>query len=95
VKPAPALFRFFSNLLAKFRGQSIIGLVGSTDAAMFGAAKSFNPVDLLRKREIADEKTTHCSRETLRSATAGAQPEAHLAAPRVLQVAQEKPARGL
>jgi hypothetical protein len=77
---------FYFVVLAKFREQRIIG-ASAQRTCMFGGAKSFNPADLLRKREIADEKTTHCSRETLRNATAGAQPEAHLAAPRVLQVA--------
>jgi hypothetical protein len=50
-------------------------------------------VDSSRKRETADEeKTTHCSTSTQPGATQDAQPETHVAAPGVLQMASEKPA---
>jgi hypothetical protein len=85
MKGAPALFTIPSPTLTKFREQGIIVLVGINGHCMF-CRKSFNPSRSLKKERIAYEKTTHCSRETLRSATAGTQPEAHLAPPRVLQV---------
>jgi hypothetical protein len=52
-------------------------------------------IDFLKKERTRHEKTTYSSRETLHGEASRAQPQAHLTAPGVLQVAEEKPAWGL
>ena len=82
-------------VLVVLRIFSSAALAGFGEQGIIAYEEFLTVIDLLKKERTPDEKTTYGSRKAHPGATPGAQPKAHLTAQGVLQVAQEKPARGL